>query len=106
MNAGRNAPCPCGSGRKYKACCGRLPRHIQAATREAGEEALSVELGRLVALMDGASYAALESAARELLGLHPQLGYAWQMLGVALTNQGKDARHAWARAHNACRMTP
>jgi SEC-C motif len=20
---GRNAPCPCGSGRKYKACCGR-----------------------------------------------------------------------------------
>ena len=20
--AGRNAPCPCGSGRKYKACCG------------------------------------------------------------------------------------
>src|SRR3954467_7270908 len=21
---GRNDPCPCGSGRKYKACCGRL----------------------------------------------------------------------------------
>lgn len=21
MKAGRNAPCPCGSGRKYKACC-------------------------------------------------------------------------------------
>lgn len=20
---GRNAPCPCGSGRKYKSCCGR-----------------------------------------------------------------------------------
>jgi len=20
---GRNDPCPCGSGRKYKACCGR-----------------------------------------------------------------------------------
>ncbi|RMG39956.1 MAG: hypothetical protein D6725_04310, partial [Planctomycetota bacterium] len=20
---GRNAPCPCGSGRKYKKCCGR-----------------------------------------------------------------------------------
>ncbi len=20
---GRNAPCPCGSGRKYKRCCGR-----------------------------------------------------------------------------------
>lgn len=23
---GRNEPCPCGSGRKYKACCGRGPR--------------------------------------------------------------------------------
>ncbi|HEX8385634.1 MAG TPA: SEC-C metal-binding domain-containing protein [Rubricoccaceae bacterium] len=21
MDVGRNAPCPCGSGRKYKACC-------------------------------------------------------------------------------------
>jgi uncharacterized protein YecA (UPF0149 family) len=20
---GRNAPCPCGSGKKYKKCCGR-----------------------------------------------------------------------------------
>ena len=23
MNVGRNAPCPCGSGKKYKRCCGR-----------------------------------------------------------------------------------
>src|SRR3954466_5974051 len=22
--SGRNAPCPCGSGRKFKVCCGRL----------------------------------------------------------------------------------
>src|SRR5271168_1494968 len=22
---GRNEPCPCGSGRKYKACCGAIP---------------------------------------------------------------------------------
>jgi len=21
---GRNEPCPCGSGKKYKSCCGRL----------------------------------------------------------------------------------
>ncbi|MDP9088689.1 MAG: sulfotransferase [Pseudomonadota bacterium] len=66
--------------------------------RESAEEALSVELSRLAALMDGASYVALESAARELLCEHPQSGHAWQMLGVALAKQGKDARHAWARA--------
>jgi preprotein translocase subunit SecA len=23
LKVGRNAPCPCGSGRKYKRCCGR-----------------------------------------------------------------------------------
>ena len=25
QKVGRNAPCPCGSGKKYKKCCGRLP---------------------------------------------------------------------------------
>lgn len=48
--------------------------------------------------MNDASYVALESAARELLCAHPQSGHAWQMLGVSLSNQGKDAGHAWARA--------
>lgn len=24
---GRNAPCPCGSGKKYKKCCGQVTRH-------------------------------------------------------------------------------
>lgn len=27
----RNAPCPCGSGRKYKHCCGRAPREEEKA---------------------------------------------------------------------------
>lgn len=31
---GRNEPCPCGSGRKYKRCCGALaPRSVSATTR-------------------------------------------------------------------------
>jgi len=28
---GRNSPCPCGSGRKYKRCCGAPARHVPAA---------------------------------------------------------------------------
>ena len=24
MNVGRNDPCPCGSGKKYKKCCGKM----------------------------------------------------------------------------------
>ena len=29
---GRNAPCPCGSGKKYKKCC--LPGHAEAARQQ------------------------------------------------------------------------
>ena len=25
QTAGRNDPCPCGSGKKYKKCCGKAP---------------------------------------------------------------------------------
>jgi len=32
MEIGRNAPCPCGSGKKYKRCC--LEKHLQAQRRE------------------------------------------------------------------------
>lgn len=32
MSAGRNQPCPCGSGRKYKLCC--LPA-VEQAERDA-----------------------------------------------------------------------
>jgi len=31
--AGRNAPCPCGSGEKYKRCCLREDQKEQAQTR-------------------------------------------------------------------------
>ena len=40
----------------------------------------------------------LEVAARALLRSHPDLGVAWQLLGVALTRQGKDALEALAAA--------
>jgi len=26
VQAGRNDPCPCGSGKKYKHCCGKTPK--------------------------------------------------------------------------------
>ncbi|MEM7356257.1 MAG: SEC-C metal-binding domain-containing protein [Acidobacteriota bacterium] len=44
MKIGRNAPCPCGSGKKYKACCLKLDRQNPGATgrtpvREAASQA-------------------------------------------------------------------
>ncbi len=41
MNPGRNDPCPCGSGKKYKKCCGATipiaPAPTTHARRECGE---------------------------------------------------------------------
>lgn len=91
MNVARNLPCPCGSGRKYKACCGRL---ASAAPPQLHAD----ELRPLVALMDTARFAELEERARALLGVYPESAVAWQLLGAALGNQGKDALLAWSRA--------
>src|SRR5712691_5130578 len=38
---GRNDPCPCGSGQKYKRCC--LPREEAAAAERAATQARQVE---------------------------------------------------------------
>jgi tetratricopeptide (TPR) repeat protein len=91
LKAGRNDPCPCGSGRKYKACCGRLSPGAQPELR-------TVALGPLVALLEAGRYAELEDRARELLSTQPEFGFAWQLLSVALGKQGKDALHALAGA--------
>jgi len=40
---GRNAPCPCGSGKKYKKCC--LPLHQQSSAHEVSAGPVTLEPG-------------------------------------------------------------
>jgi tetratricopeptide (TPR) repeat protein len=82
VKPGRNDRCPCGSGKKYKDCCGRI----------ANEAATVVPHGikQLVALMNAGRDTELESKARELLNQHPNVGVLWQLLSVSLSRQGKD----------------
>jgi tetratricopeptide (TPR) repeat protein len=92
--AGRNDPCPCGSGRKYKRCCGLAG--LEAARLAAGARARDAELqprdiGSLVALANTGAHAAAERGARELLSKHPRAGILWKVLSVALLRQGKAA---------------
>jgi tetratricopeptide (TPR) repeat protein len=100
VKTARNDPCPCGSGRRYKTCCGRLTAggETEARERRAREDTEAVELSRLAALMDAGRYAELEDAAREVQGAYPESGFVWQLLGVALSKQGKDALQALAAA--------
>ncbi|MBV8804404.1 MAG: tetratricopeptide repeat protein, partial [Sinobacteraceae bacterium] len=88
LKPGRNSPCPCGSGQKYKVCCGRLLPQSEP----------QVQLVALVQLMHAGRFAELEARARALLSAYPHSGPAWQLLGVALSKQDRDACQALTEA--------
>jgi len=88
--AGRNDPCPCGSGRKYKHCCGA----VAAPAPPAGGE----ELNRLAVMIHGGRLAEAEERLRALLEGRPSDGTLWKFLSVAQQHQGKDALPALRRA--------
>ena len=130
---GRNDPCPCGSGKKYKECCGQLlscpinnlldrpadfraghgaptshsgRREVPASQRNSGARADDLtpgEMNQLASLINAGRHVDLESKARELLRLHPNAAAVWQVLGLALTRQGKDALQA---LRMASRLSP
>ncbi len=47
VKVSRNDPCPCGSGVKYKKCCGRKEIELRSKGREKVIEKLSHEHGKL-----------------------------------------------------------
>lgn len=58
----------------------------------------SVEISELVELVKAGRYAQLESDARKLVSRHPNSGFVWKALSVALSTQGKNALHALTTA--------
>ena len=93
MAAGRNEPCPCGSGRKYKHCCGRTTES-SAATSSPG----SSGVGALAALLERGRLREAEERASALLRGEPEAGQLWKVLSIAQLGQGKDALAALRRA--------
>jgi tetratricopeptide (TPR) repeat protein len=101
VKPGRNDPCPCGSGKKYKRCCAELGGVGQTtvpAAVAAGASAPSIDLDDLTALMNRGRYAQVEMKTRPLLDLHPNSGSLWKLHGGALMLQGKDSLAAMQRA--------
>ncbi len=69
----RNAPCPCGSGRKYKKCC--LPKHGAPAVGTGPDDAAGRLRERLAAYVTRSlPRAELQRALREFRGAHPAGG--------------------------------
>ena len=110
MKPGRNDPCPCGSGKKHKKCCGQgsdaasplaafnaaanAPRPIYPRANAVTPELI----GQFVGMLNTGRYGELECKARELLVQYPDSGIFWKALGVSLCNQGKDSLQACERA--------
>lgn len=107
MSLGRNDPCPCGSGKKYKKCCmnlqvaGSMQRIYSTAhsSAEQDKEALteSEEVKRLIGLFNLRRFAEVEARSRLLIAGYPYSGFAWKLLGASLQAQGKDALVALQR---------
>jgi tetratricopeptide (TPR) repeat protein len=103
MKPGRNDPCLCGSGRKYKKCCGRQSELRPEPARAQPTTLSPIETNKILALARSGHHSQLEGAARELLTEHPDSGFLWKALGLSLLNQGKDPVHAW---QTAARLLP
>lgn len=81
MKIGRNQPCPCGSGRKYKRCCGQRDRagHVPATSAEAPEgfRWAETDLDRLsnsvVRLVDEGRLDEADAACEELRIRYPEV---------------------------------
>jgi tetratricopeptide (TPR) repeat protein len=92
MKPGRNDTCPCGSGKKYKRCCGAEPADAQASPMLSTQH-----IGLLVGLVDRNRLSEAEHQCRTLLTTHPDAGMLWKILSVALMRQRKDALPALRR---------
>jgi len=98
MRPGRNDPCPCGSGKKFKHCCGRPLAPAAAAPVAAATAADPREIGVLVGMVNAGHLEAVQARASALLRVQPGAGMLWKILSVALLRQGKDALPALERA--------
>lgn len=107
MSIGRNDPCPCGSGQKFKKCClGKSGNPATGTTRGVavaglpprGTAAMAAEYNQLVALFNGGRYPELEERARSMTARYPDFGLAWKVLGVARRVLGKESLSALAKA--------
>ena len=97
----RNAPCPCGSGRRYKACCGAAGAAAPAARAE--EPALGSLMTRALALQQAGRLAEAAALYRAALAREPNLPDAVHMLGAIELETG-DYAAALRHLHRAATL--
>ena len=97
--AGRNDRCPCGSGKKYKHCCGKeLPLGANSSFGRPPRPIEATVVARVASLANSGRYADMQTLASELVQADPNSGFAWKALGVSLQMQQKAALRELERA--------
>lgn len=94
MATGRNQPCPCGSGTKYKRCCGSLLRRSPQA--DPADAQARFELG--CALVHAGQPLAALAHLRAAIRSASHAGRAWQWLADALAQLRFDGGDAQVEA--------
>lgn len=103
MSLGRNDPCSCGSGKKYKQCClgkaaiGRASASTPAPVRTGllgGAAVVNIRvpdqstMSRLDQLEDGGEWHELERTAQSMILQYPECGELWKILAKAAQRRG------------------
>jgi tetratricopeptide (TPR) repeat protein len=105
---GRNDPCPCGSGQKYKRCC--LPRDEAAAVERAraheleqaaaatlaieDDDGLDEASNIVIDLIDAGRLDEAEQAAQDLLARYPEVHDGLERVAMVAAARGDRARAA------------
>lgn len=84
MKPGKNDPCPCGSGKKYKHCC-----EGKTTARSTITVPTIKELNQLVAFFNAGHFTEVERQTRLLTEQFPNFAPAWKLLGACLHRQEK-----------------
>ena len=87
-SVGRNRACPCGSGERYKDCCGRLPLD-RDGDQGASATGLAGLMQRALAAQQAMSTRDADRLYRKALAIAPDEPDALHMLGVLRFEQGK-----------------
>lgn len=92
---GRNQPCPCGSGKKYKQCCLRAKKDVEHAAMAADHDDVArVDASNaMMQLIRDGKLDEAEQVARDLLDHFPYSTVAWNGLGMVCEARG-DAKQA------------
>jgi tetratricopeptide (TPR) repeat protein len=107
VKTGRNDPCPCGSGQKYKRCC--LPREDAAAhaaaheaaaraaaatvaMADADDDGLDDASNRVIDLIDAGRLEEAEPAAHALLARYPYVHDGFERLAMVYAARGDRPR--------------